>query len=336
MSLTMLPKELLLIILDHLPTHAIEALALALNKSLTPPCLSFLAPIFARRRHKCIMESRFGPFRTKLQRYSAFYVDEGLWITSRKLNAYRKQLGIRNDAVLRKKGTFDPFSAFDYLKLNGDLAWWVPITARPHPGLSPQVTNPHLLELLAAAEKSDVQIPPAFIGFAANEDTMHHMLTMGSYFALGTLCRAPAALDGGAGGYVVRFAAEQMLCCFWSLYIEPGPAGRHCVLGSNTDPGAQLGFDILREDASESEVEWAWEPFCATAEERRKAVQDGVGMAMLREDEVGFEGFGFEEWLALNFFEIWIFIWVTERDKGVDKQFLGPLRRYVEYNYYHT
>jgi hypothetical protein len=55
-------KELLLMKIDYLPLQSIELLALTLYKATTSVCLTYLEPLFNRRRQAKRMASCFGDY----------------------------------------------------------------------------------------------------------------------------------------------------------------------------------------------------------------------------------------------------------------------------------
>ncbi|KAF2788787.1 hypothetical protein K505DRAFT_328676 [Melanomma pulvis-pyrius CBS 109.77] len=337
MSLSTLPKELLLMMTDYLPLLSIESLALTLNKNITLICLSLLEPLFIRRRNKTLMESRFGGFRTKTLYYASRYLDENSWTSRDDLKNARALFRVPESAELLPKGSFDPMFALEYLDLNEDLHWLAPVDKKTDQNQEGHKTRSAMMqeelnEILVAAEKADVKLPASFVKLATNLELMNRIPTGGSYFHIGGgLRRVPAAVDTAAGGYIVRLYCDQQGCGFWSLYIEAGEEGRNCVLGTSQDAGQyQWGYGLHDNDDE------GWENFSATTEERERASIEGLKMARMHVDDVSFEGLTFEQWLALIYFESWLSLSLgggfgAEVEDG---EALEPLREYVRHNYF--
>jgi hypothetical protein len=334
MSISTLPKELILMVTDWLPLLAIEALALTFNKQITPIVVSQLKLLFVRRRNKAHFEDIFGSFRARPIRYGTIYLDENEHINRGDLEepAFRSLMHIPKNMELVPRHTFDPISALDYLDLKEDLHWLKALDAKTKEDQSSHlqskaINEEDLKELLAAAEKANIKLPPSVIQLATHQDLLDHIPGGGSTFSIGTLRRVPSTVDKKNGGYIFSFYVDQQCCGFWSLYIEPGSAGRHCVLATPDDVGYYVtGYTY------DNDEEAGWEQSSATPEERLEASKEGEKMARMKVHEASFEGLDFESWLGMIYFESWL--WRSVQGEVEIGEALEPLREYVRINYF--
>ncbi|KAH7372257.1 hypothetical protein BKA66DRAFT_590051 [Pyrenochaeta sp. MPI-SDFR-AT-0127] len=309
MTIDSLPKELLLMVTDHLPVSSIECLALTLNGQITATCLPLLQPLFARRRHFKRMTARFGQFD----------FDSALEFTL--IDDYREELEIPDEAELRKPTASERLQLLEYLKLKEDLRWLQPLDEKTAEEMeSYQNSRPlgakELEDLQADAKSVGVELPPSFVKLFADQELLARIpSSRASYFQVsGGLRKVPASIDQGAGGYSISMYSDQQGCWYWILYLEPGAEGAHCILGSPWDSG--MDQDDLWEEARIS--------LAGTEQEKSSARP----LATMQENEVTLEALGFEEWLAMTYFEEWL--WFICHGEGIAE---SGLKEYVKRMY---
>jgi len=278
-----LPPELLSLICSQLRSFEIEHVARTFNKHLYPICLPFLAHRLAMQRHAKRMLSIFGEGVCTLQEHDY------------------KRLGFES-----KHGPFSSLALpnLDYLDLRGDLSWLKPlddwtVKAKKMKALYQvaAASNPQVDELVASAKRLELALPVEFVRFIRNKELQYHIpSSSASYFKLSEagLMKCPASVDGGAGGYLIRFLCDQQGCGYWALYLAPG--GNHCVISTVRDP---QGEDAYSEEEDEEMVDEG----VVTQAELDKAKQEGVPIALIDSDGVSLAGAGFEEFLAAMYFE---------------------------------
>jgi len=196
--LTDLPLELLHATVSYLRPFEIERVARTYNTKLYHICIPLLSRRLATQRHAKRMVARFGP--TQHER--------------------------RN---------------LDYLNLNGDLSWLLPLdkvtfgqtVARHYRG---PADSDHIIDsVVATAKRLSLALPNVFVNIMCSENLQKRMPLGGPFFILGPvgLLKCPAAVDGGAGGYIIRFFSDQQASFFYSLYLD---TKGHCILSTLEDP----------------------------------------------------------------------------------------------------
>ena len=270
-----LPPELINLVCSHLRSFETERVAQTFNKRLYPICLPFLAHRLAMQRNAKRMISIFGDVSCTLG------------------ESQYQRLGFEP-----KHGPFTSptLPNLDYLDLKGDLSWLTPLDdltakAMQHYHQGPAASSTQVNDLIASAERLSLVLPPEFVRFIRNKELQYRIPSFrASYFELSTvgLIKCPASIDGGAGGYLVRFLCDQQGCPYWALYLAPGIG--HCVLSMALDPQG--------EDANEEEIEEV-----VDEEIIDKAKEEGVPVALIGSDDVFLAGASFEEFLATMYFE---------------------------------
>lgn len=309
MTIDALPKELLLMVTDHLSVSSIECLALTLNTQITSICLPLLQPLFARRRHIKRMTSRFGQFGFGIQ-FEFALIDE-----------CREELGIPTKAELREPTASERLERLGYLNLKEDLHWLQPLDEQTAEEMttynnSRSLSAKELEDLQADARSVGVELPPSFVKLFADQELLAHIpSSSASYFHVsGGLCKVPASIDEGAGGYSISMYSDQQGCWYWILYLEPGPKGSHCVLGS---PWYSVkDQDVISEDTRTIRAGISQEKSSLTP------------LAAMDENDITLEAFGFEEWLAMTYFEEWLWFVCNEQGEAED-----GLKEYVRRMY---
>ncbi|RSL41107.1 hypothetical protein CEP53_012961 [Fusarium sp. AF-6] len=308
MVLLTLPQELLLKAVKELHLADVETLAQTFNKRIHATCMPFLTKRIAARKHSNRMKECFGTLET---RSHLFKLSDEI----------AEQLGFNGvDEIKIPQGP----TSVEYLNLNGDLSWMVPLdpqTAQTmmsyHQG--PAARNPKFIDkLIADAKKLGLELPPGFVTFMRSEELQYRIPSaQAAYFTLAEdgFRKCPDKIDNGLGGYIIRFFVDQQWCWVWNLYIYPGGSA---VLGSpgdlNCDP--KEAADQLLEEGR------------ATQEEIDRAKEMGFPLTYAMENDLVLHSLGFEEFLATTYYEELIFFTMdgeTEVSKG--------LRDYLDHNY---
>ncbi|KAF2109487.1 hypothetical protein BDV96DRAFT_651919 [Lophiotrema nucula] len=331
-TLVTLPKELLLQTIECLPVRFIRNLALTFNKRITTTCLAVLEAFeFRRRSHKQRMVSRFGTLQYPYHDFPET-TDTGCYSASlcrRMFSPSPEAGGLKPSRALGRLGDLD------YLDLDGDLDWLQPvdkITAeiREMRFIDPQqssiaVSEQEMRDLQSTAGKVHVHLPPAFVNFFTRQDLLDHMPGNDTddlrFVISGGLRLVPKIVDGGLGGCILQFCRKEEES-FWSLYIEPGPKGAHCVLNI---PAHASDFPNLNDlPGTRSHV-------IVTDEEEQEAKLKGLLIAdlggLFRPGRI-LNGVNFEEWLATTYFEHWLLALLGETDLNYDEA-VEPLRKYM-------
>ncbi|KAF4977864.1 hypothetical protein FZEAL_5708 [Fusarium zealandicum] len=309
MPLLSLPPELILSIVKQLHIPNVEVLAQTFNKRLYDACIPLLAKRIAARKHAKRMIARFGLplFQSEMEDVSC---------------EQAKLLGFpsEHDISIPNKPP-----NLDYLNLNGDLSWLEPLdekTARAmeryHRGPADGGTD-LLDKLVADAEKLGLVLPEGFIKFMSREELQYRIPSaQAAFFTLGEdgLRKCPAAVDGGAGGYLIRIMADQQWCWTWNLYLYPGEGKGHAVCGSAVDANANL--DQIAEALSDCKE--------TTRDEFDQAKNEGFPLAWTR--HLALTSFSFEEFLATTYYEEQI--WYVRYD---DMELSQGLRKYIDNTY---
>ncbi|KAH8658076.1 hypothetical protein BX600DRAFT_468614 [Xylariales sp. PMI_506] len=194
-----------------------------------------------------------------------------------------------------------------WMSLDGSFGWLLPLEEdiacqmEPHNGVEgtrPVASEVKIKALVTTAKDLGLNLPAGFETFLQS-DRLH--LRIPSYcawfFELSDIIKAPSIVDGGAGGYIVRFHFDQQCCAFSYLYLDN--EGGHCVLMSCVD--------LYAEEDAEADLE---------GEE-----------ACEEQGEIFLVGLTFEEYLATVYYE--------ELLKFQAKPFTG-LKNYVRHVYRST
>ncbi|KAJ7165074.1 hypothetical protein C8R46DRAFT_1098105 [Mycena filopes] len=289
MSLSLLPNELILIIITYIPPSSIEAFALA-NTKCHALSLSALHAHLKRKHNAAAMRARFpNPFPND-QRidYSEQYLGQKL---------------IKQGLV--EQG-MNP--NLEYLQLDGDLHW---LRAQP-----PEIAAEHddwprgvaasadeVRKLNAHVENLGLTLPPGFAAFAGTQDLIERMHLGGSTICLGELHKCAPEQDGGKGGYVCRFLCDQQGCGFWGLYMDN--VGHTCVVTTDSQ----------------------WDFLCACCGDPQMysppVVHEGIPQAHPELKFLYVEG-EWEEWMARMYFNGWLWgtMWANREVVGWEKEYL--------------
>jgi len=216
-----LPTELLHIIISQLRAFEIERVAKTFNRTLCAICFPLLAKRLAGKRHAKRMINRFGPIQNL----------EG---------------GCPN---------------LDILDLKGDLNWLLPLTEgeidddRDFPVTAKEDVD----DLVKTSKRLGLALPDAFVRFMHSEELQSRVPTSDYFlFGPGGLRMCPKEIDGGAGGYIIRFLCDEQNCFYWSLYLDPNPTDGfgHCVLDDEDDANLEDDLnDAFDEMAANEAVE---------------------------------------------------------------------------------
>ncbi|RMJ11791.1 hypothetical protein CDV36_008562 [Fusarium kuroshium] len=300
-----LPQELLLKVVKELHLADVETLAQTFNKRIHATCMPFLTKRIAARKHSNRMKECFGAVETRSHLF--------------KLSGdVAEQLGF--DGVDEIEIPQGPTSV-EYLNLNGDLSWMVPLDPQTMMGYDqgPAARNPKFIDkLIADAKKLGLELPPGFVTFMRSEELQYRIPSaQAAYFTLAEdgFRKCPDKIDNGLGGYIIRFFVDQQWCWVWNLYIYPGGSA---VLGSPGD---------LNRDPKEA-ADQLLEEGRATQEEIDRAKEMGFPLAYAMENDLVLHSLGFEEFLATTYYEELIFF-TMDGETGVSE----GLRDYLDHNY---
>ena len=216
-ELASLPAELLRLIISQLRPFEIERLARTFNKRLYDVSLPLLAQRIAAKRHAGRMIARFGP-----------KVDF--------------EWGPQN---------------LDTLGLNSDLYWLQPHTSEEvdeHRDFDVDQDNESRVDdLVVTTKRLGLTLPIGFVRFMRSQEMQFCIPSLFDEFYLGNggLRKCPAIIDGGAGGYIIRFLLDELHLYSWNLYLDPNGDG-HCILGDSeeanlpTDPNSGYFREMIQ------------------------------------------------------------------------------------------
>ncbi|KAH7061640.1 hypothetical protein BKA63DRAFT_497742 [Paraphoma chrysanthemicola] len=229
-SLLTLPKELLLHILSFLPFPIIETLAKTHNYHITSTCLVLLQPLFARRQHIKLLESRFDSVKQDMGRldFEIFICDTAKFSLSK--DEWRR---------VREPVDEDWFERMEWLDLtfNNDLDWLRPgDDAREGKSgqIAPQITIEKIIKLEEEALQAGLRLPESFVRLHKDQTLLDHMpRNIATSFRLGdSIAKAPSTLDKDAGGYILTFCIDPDWENSYLLYLSTD--GKHCILSADS------------------------------------------------------------------------------------------------------
>ncbi|KAJ7755965.1 hypothetical protein B0H16DRAFT_708690 [Mycena metata] len=205
MSFSLLPNELVLVILASIPPSGIEAFTLIDTRCHALSPRAHRAPqAQTPRRLPC---TPFPP-----------------------LSYPKKATKDLIEKGLVEKGMLPNL---EYLQLNGDLHWLraqTPEVAAEHDGwprgraASPETVR----KLMADSQSLGLTLPAGFATFIGSQALIERLHLGGNTIELGELFQCTLQQDGGKGGHVVRFMCDQQGCGYWGLYMDT--AGHSCVV----------------------------------------------------------------------------------------------------------
>ncbi|KAJ7755941.1 hypothetical protein B0H16DRAFT_1886208 [Mycena metata] len=195
MSFSLLPNELVLVILASIPPSGIEAFALIDTRchALSLPALTVH---LKHKHHAAAMHARFLHYPTR--------------------KSYKDLI----EKGLVEKGMLPNL---EYLQLNGDLHWLraqTPEVAAEHDGWP--------RGRAANSQSLGLTLPAGFATFIGSQALIERLHLGGNTIELGELFKCTLQQDGGKGGHVVRFMCDQQGCGYWGLYMDT--AGHSCVV----------------------------------------------------------------------------------------------------------
>ena len=292
-----LPPEVVLDILHHLRAIDIERVARTFNKSLYSLCLPFLQPLLARKHNARLMRARFAnhddPFGYAFERNSVIETIADSICPKYDLDP--------NDGPF----TLSPGGlSYEFMDLHGDFSWLAPLDPVLHEVMEvyhrgPAASEEAIVAIEAQAKKLGLKLPDSFLYFlwAGPRLQRRNPSTSACYYELGPggLKKCPAHVDGGAGGYAVRIYSDQQCCAYWTLYLDPGPEGYHCVLVGSDDANEDGFLQVYKEMC----LEQGW----LTQKDLDAATEASVGVAVLKPGGSWLCATDFEEFVANMYIE---------------------------------
>ncbi|KEZ44949.1 hypothetical protein SAPIO_CDS2319 [Scedosporium apiospermum] len=187
-----------------------------------------------------------------------------------------------------------------WMKLDGTFDWLEPLdekTAKqmgPHTGpvgARPVAPDWKVDDFIKQTERLGLTLPQGFDTFLRSEH-LHYRIPSSSawYFYLDGIIECPSCIDGGAGGYLVRFYFDQQYCAFSHLYMNK--SGNHCILYTDIDLYSFNPAAWGDEDSEQSNR--------VSLEEM---IRRDYGEDHDVRDEIPIVGVTFEEYLASVYFE---------------------------------
>lgn len=285
MSLSRLPPELLLNVVSHLRGYEVERLARSFNKAVYGACLPRLRIRFASQRNAKEMIRRFSDIGSNPGHCPVYE------------ETYH---GLRLNSLF---GPFNPQPqlSLEYQELDGDLSWLgtgvsiyehvADLTGRDRfTHVGENMSSAREAELRGEARRLGFVIPEAFFTLMTNAQLRKRLPPgFGHYFSLGKLRKCSSLLDGGIGGYLIRFLRDGNDHRMWMLYLDPGENKGHCVLGfiDEDDFGPRDDVEKIKKMCLSS----GW----IANEDLERAKDDGLDLALLSFPDL--EGTDFERWL---------------------------------------
>lgn len=299
LSIHLLPPEIIREILSNLSPFDLEEIAKTFNRSLHQPAIRLLEPKKEWTKNAKEALAVFPPGTSASQRQlvspypdhvQPLAADWGLSRTEFPKARY-KEFGFdpANGPYFRTS----PPDLGNLLKLDGSLAWLRPLNENlastmqvyQDQGGQPLAQGWQVDILTKQVKDLDLVLPQGFEAFISSKVLHYRMAShFAWYFKLSKLIKCPAVVDGGRGGYIVRFYCDQQYCAFDYLYLSK--SGNHCIIRSYHD---------FYEDLSDDEIIGEGEA------EREEG--ESVGEHDWSKDDVSLVGLTFEEHLATVYFE---------------------------------
>lgn len=295
----LLPPELIREILSNLSPFDLEEVAKTFNKSLYHTAIRLLEPKKQWIKHTKEALTIFPPGNSVSQQQllspypnhvRPLAADWGLSRTEFPTGRC-KEFGL--DPVNAPYFRTSPPELGNWLKFDGGLAWLSPL----HDDLASimQVYQDHggqplaqrwQVDILAKQAKDlNLVLPQGFEAFLRSSVLHYRMPShFAWYFKLSKLIKCPAAVDGGRGGYIVRFYCDQQYCAFDYLYLSK--SGNHFIIRSHQD---------FYQNLSDEEI--------VSEGEANGAEGESANEHDWTKDDVSLVGLNFEEHLATVYFE---------------------------------
>ncbi|VUC27710.1 unnamed protein product [Clonostachys rosea] len=312
-SITSLPPEIIINIINRLNPFEIEAVVRTLNLHLYHPAVHFLASCHGwvkNARAMCKLFPLSGN-RRLLPSYPGHIPVLGeCQVGGDKIPASQcEDYGL--DPIGGPYFRSSPPDLRSWMKLDGSFEWLEPLDGK----ISDEMVTRHGSEggqraapksqvdkLIAKATRLGLTLPVGFETFF-NSDRLHYRIPSmrAWYFFLGKLVRCPSSMDNSSGGYISRFYCDQQWCAFAYLYLSP--CGYHCVWYSGLDLYAEIGIEEedLDEDDGQGENgdDGNEEDDC----EDETDDDDHNNLPQISKKKVALVALTFEEYLAMVYFE---------------------------------
>lgn len=237
--------------------------------------------------------------RRHAKRMASIFSTHNCWRSSETIEVIernREKLGIQATSKIGMPTESEYFTRLQYLEFKEDLHWLQPRdqknAERRSFGRRATVTPleaDQLDDLRTDADTLGITIPPSFMKLFADR-TLLNSLKMGRCCSGvdGGIRKVPAVVDNGNQGYSIKMRTFPQDFVNCSIYMESGNQRAHCVLGT---------------------------------------LEDSVDEATANE-EVYLEAYSFEEWLAMIYYNEWL--WYVLQDLYKPEE---PLREYVRQIY---
>ncbi|KAK3191554.1 hypothetical protein K4F52_002369 [Lecanicillium sp. MT-2017a] len=300
-----LPAEILLQILRNLNPFDLESVVKTYNRAFSSAASSLIKPHQAwmkNARAMCALFETASPrkyCRSLIPSFPGhvkqFYPD---WSTRRREMADTECYNLGLD---RSRGVYirsSPPDLRSWMRLDGTFGWLPPLgpemakTMERYNGLEgsqPMAEGWQVDAVLKQAAIFGLTLPVGFETFCRSSRFHLRFPSYSAwYFRLGKIIDCPAVVDGGAGGYVMRFYIDQQACAFAYLYLSR--SGGHCIIFSSFDVYSSLSSSEIV-DAEHPEEE-------EDEEEEQEDSEDE-----LRKEDFFIVGLTFEEYLVATYYE---------------------------------
>ncbi|OAL44141.1 hypothetical protein IQ07DRAFT_592577 [Pyrenochaeta sp. DS3sAY3a] len=279
--------------LDSLPRE----LLLMITDYLLPTTIESLALTFNKQiTLTCLpLLQRLFARRRHAKRMASMFSADNCWRSSETIETIeqnREKLGIPATSKIGEPTESEYFTRLQYLEFKEDLHWLEPrdeksaeIRAFSGYALVLPLEANQLDDLRAEADALGITIPPSFFKLFADKTLLNRLnIGRGCFAVDGGIRKVPAFIDNGNQGYSIRLSTTPLDFVHCSIYMESGNQRAHCMLGK------------LHDSMDE-----------ATANE-----------------EVYLEAYSFEEWLAMTYFNVWLWYVLNYYQEPEE-----PLREYV-------
>ena len=152
--------------------------------------------------------------------------------------------GLENVGLGEERPDVGTYGRYDFaqlpplpFELHGNFAW-LAIAPTHQPNIGDQQADDNrqaLTQLHAAAERMELQLPPAFTLFMGTPALHAHLRSNTDSYL--DLCPAPVPSPIG-GGYLIRFLSDSQGCIFWYLYLT-ADSSDHAVVASRDFYGTE-------------------------------------------------------------------------------------------------
>ncbi|KAH7250860.1 hypothetical protein BKA59DRAFT_471355 [Fusarium tricinctum] len=249
-TITELPVNILLLILKYLNPFDLECVAKTFNKTLHNASFRLLAPHkewISNARHMAglFQPKKFNDHCTRrLLPSFPGHLHPLKTDTTLEEIPHRDYEAFGLDPESRPYIRSSPAELRTWMKLDGSLAWLQPLEKElqeivaVHTGheVDRRLAEDKDIQVLTKqAEDRKLMLPPGFLPFIRSNQFHHRIASTSAwFFRLKKMIPCPPEVDGGEGGYLIRFHCDHQYCAFAYVYLSPN-SGHHCVLFSYLD-----------------------------------------------------------------------------------------------------